>query len=265
MKRFIPFLKTAPRVAVVRLHGTITAGARGQISDVSLAPAIEKAFARGRPDAVALSINSPGGSPVQSSLIAARIRRLAEEKDLPVYAFIEDAGASGGYWLACSADQIFVDRSSIVGSIGVIMSGFGAQDFIARHGIERRVYTSGENKSQLDPFKPENPEDVARITAISGDIHAAFIEHVKTARSDRLTADANLFTGEFWTGARAVELGLADGLGHLVPKMKEIFGEKVRFSVYGPKRPLLRRFGASIASELIGVAEERSLWARFGL
>lgn len=265
MKRFIPFLKTAPRVAVIRLHGAIATGTRGQINDIALAPAIEKAFGKGKPDAVALSINSPGGSPVQSALIAARIRRLANEKDIPVYAFVEDAAASGGYWLACAGDKIFVDRASIVGSIGVIMASFGASDFIAKHGIERRVYTSGENKSQLDPFKPENPEDVARIKAIGDEFHEAFIDHVKTARGNRLSEDLNLFTGEFWTGARAIELGLADGLGHLVPKMKEIYGDKVSFAVYGPKRSLMRRFGASIASEVLGVAEERGLWARFGL
>jgi signal peptide peptidase SppA len=265
MKRFIPFLKTAPRVAVVRLHGAIATGSRGQINDETLAPAIEKAFRKGKPDAVALSINSPGGSPVQSALIAARIRRLANEKDVPVYTFVEDVAASGGYWLACAGDKIFADRSSIVGSIGVIMAGFGAQDFIAKHGIERRIYTSGENKSQLDPFKPEDPEDVARLKGISDEIHAAFIDHVKASRGTRLSAEANLFTGEFWTGARAVELGLADGLGHLVPKMKEIFGDKVEFSVYGPKRGFLRRFGATLAGDLLNVAEERGLWARFGL
>lgn len=265
MMRFLPFVDRAPRVAVIRLHGAIASGARGRINDAAFAGLIERAFRRGKPAAVALSINSPGGSPVQSSLIAARIRRLADEKSVPVYAFVEDVAASGGYWLACAADAIYADRTSIVGSIGVIMASFGAHDFIARHGIERRVYTSGENKSQLDPFRPENPEDVARIKAIGGDIHEAFIDHVKRARGERLKDDPALFTGEFWTGARAEALGLVDGIGHLVPVMKQRFGDKTRFMVYGPRRSILRRFGASLVGDALGVVEDRSLWARYGL
>ncbi|GKY86739.1 S49 family peptidase [Sinisalibacter aestuarii] len=265
MKRFVPFLDRSPRVAVIRLHGSISTGTRGQLNDVALAPIIERAFRRGKPAAVALSINSPGGSPVQSALIAARIRRLADEKEVPVIAFVEDAAASGGYWLACAADEIFADRSSIVGSIGVIMSSFGLDQFIGKHGVERRVYTSGESKSQLDPFRPENPEDVARIKAIGSEIHAAFIEHVKAARGDRLAEDARLFTGEFWTGQKARELGLIDGIGHLVPVLKERYGDKLRFAVYGPKRSLFRRFGATLAGDVFDAAEERGLWARFGL
>lgn len=265
MKRFVPFLDRNPRVAVIRLHGAISTGARGQLNDVALAPLIEKAFRRGKPNAVALSINSPGGSPVQSSLIAARIRRLAEEREIPVFAFVEDAAASGGYWLACAADEIYADRSSVVGSIGVILAFFGLQDFISRYGVERRIYTSGENKSQLDPFEPEDPEDVARIKAISNTIHEAFIDHVKTARGDKLAADDRLFSGEFWTGAQAQELGLVDGIGHLVPKMKERYGDKVRFAVYGPKKSLFRRFGASILGDALDAMQERSLWARLGL
>lgn len=254
-----------PMVAVIRLHGTIATGARGQLNDIAIAGAIERAFRRGRPKAVALSINSPGGSPVQSSLIAARIRRLADEKKIPVYAFVEDAAASGGYWLACAADQIYADRSSILGSIGVIMSSFGFADFIGKHGIERRVYTAGESKSQLDPFRPEDPKDVERIKAISGQIHEAFIDHVKAARGDRLSGDPALFTGEFWVGQKAVDLGLADGIGHLVPFMKEKFGERVKFAVFGPKKSLFQRFGARIAGDALGAVEERALWSRFGL
>ncbi|OIP83324.1 MAG: S49 family peptidase [Rhodobacterales bacterium CG2_30_65_12] len=265
MKRFIPFLNRSPRVAVIRLHGVISTGARGQLNDVALAPIIERAFRRGKPKAVALSINSPGGSPVQSALIAARIRRLAAEKDLRVTAFVEDAAASGGYWLACAADEIHADRSSIIGSIGVIMASFGFDQFIGRFGVERRVYTSGSAKSQLDPFRPENPEDVARITAIGDEIHAAFIEHVKTARKGKLVDDARLFTGEFWTGAKAAELGLVDGIGHLVPVMKERYGDKVRFAVYGPKPSLFKRFGAALAGTALDTLEERGLWGRFGL
>lgn len=265
MKRFIPFLDRSPRVAVIRLHGAISTGSRGQLNDVALAPIIEKAFRRGKPTHVVLSINSPGGSPVQSALIAARIRRLAEEKDLRVTAFVEDAAASGGYWLACAADEIYADRTSIVGSIGVIMASFGFDQFIGKHGVDRRVYTSGESKSQLDPFKPENPEDVARIKAIGAEIHEAFIDHVKAARGDRLADDDRLFTGEFWTGQKALDLGLIDGIGHLVPTMKDRYGDKVRFAVYGPKRSLFRRFGASLFGAALDTLEERGLWARFGL
>ncbi|MGR3363166.1 MAG: S49 family peptidase [Maritimibacter harenae] len=265
MKRWIPFMKPDPVVAVIRLHGTIATGPRGQLNDIVMASPIERAFRRGRPAAVALSINSPGGSPVQSSLIAARIRRLADEKKVPVYAFVEDAAASGGYWLACAGDEIYADRSSIVGSIGVIMASFGAHEFIARHGIERRVYTSGESKSQLDPFKPEDPKDVERIKAIGGDIHEAFIEHVKQARGDKLADDAALFSGEFWVGQKAVDLGLADGLGHLVPFMKDKFGKDVKFQVFGPKKSLFKRFGAQMAGEALAAVEDRVLWSRFGL
>ncbi|WP_288927552.1 S49 family peptidase [uncultured Maritimibacter sp.] len=264
MKRFIPFMTPDPTVAVIRLHGSISTGTRGQLNDVAMAGPIERAFRR-KPNAVALSINSPGGSPVQSSLIAARIRRLADEKEVPVYAFVEDAAASGGYWLACAADEIYADRSSILGSIGVIMASFGAHEFIAKHGIERRVYTSGESKSQLDPFKPEDPKDVERIKAVGSEIHEAFIEHVKAARKDTLADDPSLFTGEFWVGQKAVDLGLADGIGHLVPFMKEKFGKDVKFAVLGPKKSLFKRFGAQIAEDAIATVEDRAAWARFGL
>ena len=264
MKRFIPFMKPDPTVAVIRLHGTISTGARGQLNDVAMAPVIERAFRR-KPVAIALSVNSPGGSPVQSSLIAARIRRLAREKNVPVYAFVEDAAASGGYWLACAADEIYADRSSIVGSIGVIMASFGFADFIGKHGIERRVYTSGENKSQLDPFQPENPEDVARIKALGGQIHEAFIDHVKASRGAKLADDPALFTGEFWAGERARQLGLVDGIEHLVPFMKTKFGKDVKFAVFGPKKSLFKRFGAQVAADALDVLDDRAAWSRFGL
>jgi serine protease SohB len=264
MSLSIPFLASPPKVNVVRLNGAIMTR-QGGLNDQSLAPAIERAFRKGKPTAVALSINSPGGSPVQSSLIAARITRLAQEKELPVYAFVEDVAASGGYWLACAADKIFVDPSSIVGSIGVISAGFGFDQFIGKHGIERRVYTSGRSKSQLDPFRPENPEDVARIKSLQEEIHQAFIAHVTASRAERLSKEAELFDGAFWTGAKGVELGLADGIGHLVPTMKDIYGDKVKLSVFGPKRPLFRRFGTELASGLTAQVEEQALWARFGL
>ena len=262
MKRFIPFVKSDPLVAVLRLSGAIAAGQRGGVlNDAGLAPLIERAFSRGKPKAVALVINSPGGSPVQSSLIAARIRRLAEEKELPVHAFVEDVAASGGYWLACAADEIWADESSILGSIGVISASFGFHELIERWGIERRVHTAGTDKSMLDPFRPERDTDIARLKSIQATIHDSFIAHVKARRGARLTEDQDLFTGEFWTGARAVDLGLADGIAHLKPKMTELYGDKTRFAVYGQRRGLLRRF----SSELLGTVEDRAQFARFGL
>ncbi len=266
MKRFIPFMKSDPLVAVIRLSGVISGQGRGvALSDAGTAAMIEKAFRRGKPKAVALVINSPGGSPAQSSLIAARIRRLAEEKEVPVHAFVEDVAASGGYWLACAADQIWVDDSSVVGSIGVISASFGLQDFISRFGIERRVHTAGKDKSMLDPFRPEREEDVARLKDLQAQIHEAFIAHVKTRRGDRLSEDADLFTGEFWLGQRGVDLGLADGIGHVVPKMKELYGDKTRFAAYGPRRGLLQRFGAQLTDDVLGAIDTRAAWARYGL
>lgn len=260
-------LKKSPRVAVLRLQGVIASAARfgaGGLNDATLAPLIERAFRKGRPKAVALVLNSPGGSPVQSSLIAARIRRLAEEKNIPVYAFVEDVAASGGYWLASAADRIYVDQSSIVGSIGVISASFGFSELMQRHGIERRVHTAGKDKSMLDPFRPERAGDVKRLKALQSQIHAAFISQIKTRRGDRLKGD-DLFTGEIWIGAGAVDVGLADDIGHLVPTMKEIFGDKTRFVVHGPKKPLLRRFGVQVASDVLGGIEDRALWAQYGM
>ncbi len=254
-----------PTVSVIRLEGVIGGSGRfgASLTDTALAPLIEKAF-KGKPSAVALAINSPGGSPVQSSLIAARIRRLADEKSVPVHAFCEDVAASGGYWLATAADEIWADASSILGSIGVIYAGFGFPDLIAKHGIERRVYTAGEDKSILDPFRPEKDSDIARLKSLQSVIHENFIAQVKARRGAKL-ADRDLFTGDIFLGPEAVEAGLADGIGHLVPKMKELYGDKVRFSVQKPKRGLLRRLGAQAASDALGVVEDRVHWARFGL
>ncbi|WP_417726709.1 S49 family peptidase [Roseovarius sp.] len=265
MRQLIPFLKRKPTVAVIRLAGMIGSGARAPLSDEAIGPVIEKAFTRGKPVAVALVINSPGGSPVQSSLIAARIRRLADDKGIPVHAFVEDVAASGGYWLAVAADDIWVDASSVLGSIGVISAGFGANEFLIRQGIERRIYTAGKSKSTLDPFMPEKPEDVTRLKGILEQIHDAFIVHVKSRRGSKLMDDPDLFTGEFWLGGRSVELGLADGIGHLVPKLKDIYGDKVRFAKYGRKRGLFQRFGAIIAQDALSSVEERACFARFGL
>ncbi len=265
MRYFIPFLKQPPRVAVIRLQGVIGSGPRAGLSDESLGPVIEKAFSRGKPAAVALEINSPGGSPVQSSLIAARIRRLADEKNIPVHAFVEDVAASGGYWLAAAADDIRVDHASILGSIGVISAGFGADVFLRRQGLERRVYTAGRSKSTLDPFLPEKPEDVARLKTLLDDIHTAFIAHVKDRRSDRLADEPDLFSGEFWLGGKAIELGLADGFGHIVPRMKEVYGDKVKLIRYGRRRGLLSRFGMQVAQDAMAAVEDRAHYARFGL
>lgn len=264
MKRFVPFVKSDPLVAVVSLNGVILAGRQG-LNDAGLGPVLEKAFRRAKPTAVALAINSPGGSPVQSSLIAKRIRRLAEEKDIPVYAFVEDVAASGGYWLACAADEIYVDESSIIGSIGVISAGFGLNQFIERYGIERRVYTAGESKSFMDPFLPEKPIDVKRLKALQAPIHQAFIDHVRLRRGAKLNDHEEVFGGEIWVGQGAIDAGVADHIGHLVPTMKAKLGDKVKFARYGQRRGLLTRFGPNLLQDTFSAFEERSLWARYGL
>ncbi|WP_093743478.1 S49 family peptidase [Sulfitobacter delicatus] len=265
MRIRLPFLKSSPSVSVIRLSGVIGAQGRAVLNDATMGPVIEKAFSRGKPDAVALEISSPGGSPVQSSLIGARIRRLAEEKNIPVIAFVEDVAASGGYWLAAAADEIYADPSSIVGSIGVISVSFGVHEFIREHGIERRVYTAGQSKSMLDPFRPENPEDVARLKTLLEDIHGNFINHVKTRRAGKLPEGKDLFTGEIWLAKRATELGLIDGIGHLKPMLKDRFGDKVKFRRYGVKRGLLSRFGVQMMQDAVQGIEERAAYARFGL
>jgi signal peptide peptidase SppA len=265
MKRFLPFVKSDPTVAVLRLSGAIGTGGRGSLSDQGLAPVIEKAFSRGKPDAVALQINSPGGSPVQSSLIGARIRRLSEEKNVPVFAFVEDVAASGGYWLAAAADEIYADESSVVGSIGVISSGFGAHVFLARPGIERRVHTAGKSKSMMDPFKPESEEDVARVKVMLEKIHINFIRHVQQRRGEKLDKSKDLFTGDIWIGSAAQDVGLIDGIAHLIPSMKARFGDKVKFRRYGQKRGLMSRIGAQVVGDAFASIEERAEFARYGL
>jgi signal peptide peptidase SppA len=221
--------------------------------------------------AVALALNSPGGSPVQSALIAQRIRLLADEKGVKVIAFVEDVAASGGYWLACAADEILVDPHSIVGSIGVISAGFGFQDLIARIGVERRVHTSGERKAMLDPFRPEKAEDVERLHRLQAEIHDGFKDWVRARRAGKLRGeDSLLFSGEFWTGRRGLELGLVDGLGELRATLQARYGAKVNLPVIGPRRRLLSRFGLGMTLDGIGPAtlaalEERLHWQRFGL
>lgn len=276
---FRRWIKAPPTVSVVRLTGIIgqTGALRPGLTMAALAPVLERAFDRKGQAAVALVVNSPGGSPVQSSLIAGRIRALAAEKKVPVLAFTEDVAASGGYWLACAADEIWVDESSILGSIGVISAGFGFQDFIARHGIERRLHTSGERKSMLDPFRPERSEDVERLKAIQAEIHDSFKALVRERRAGRLKADdGELFSGAFWTGRRAVDLGLADGIGDLRSTLRRRFGDKVRLRlIEGDRRWLRRRLGMGAAmggdwagqavAAALAAVEERALWGRFGL
>ena len=271
--RFLParLTRRPPRVSVVRLQGAIGLSRPGGpgLSDAAVADMLEKAFRKGNPVAVALLINSPGGSPVQSSLIASRIRALAEETGLPVHAFVEDVAASGGYWLACAADDIWADATSIVGSIGVISAGFGLSDLIGRYGVERRVYTAGGSKSFLDPFRPEKPEDVDRLKRLLDDMHGAFKGWVTERRGAKLAPGADLFTGEIWTGAQALQTGLIDGLGHAGPKLRALYGDKVKLVPHGQRRSWLRRFGAGLAAEaavsVLEAAEERALWARVGL
>ena len=269
-------VRRGPVVPVVRLSGVIAAsgllGSRG-LSIESVAPLLNRAFGLRGAKAVALAVNSPGGSPVQSALIGQRIRLLAAEKGLKVIAFVEDVAASGGYWLACAADEIIVDPHSIVGSIGVISAGFGFQDLIARIGVERRIHTAGERKSMLDPFRSEKPQDVERLERLHAEIHDGFKNWVRQRRAGRLVDDdALLFSGEFWTGRRGLELGLVDGLGELRSTLQARYGEKVHLPVIGPRRRLLSRLGLGASSGidamgpgLLAAVEERLYWQRFGL
>ncbi len=274
------FLKLVPAqwrkktnsVHVLRLQGAISAGGlRSGLNAKDLEPLLKRAFKKGV-SGVALAINCPGGSPVQSALIAARIQALSLHHKIPVYAFCEDVAASGGYWLACAADEIYADESSIIGSIGVIASGFGFVDAIKKLGVERRVYTSGASKSILDPFKPEKAEDVNRLLQLQEDVHEGFKAHVKNRRSGKLKAeDSELFTGAFWTGKRSLELGLVDGIGHMYPVLQHKFGDKVKITeITAAKGWGLKRlgFGASaidLPEAALNALETRALWSRFGL
>ncbi|MGD9503023.1 MAG: S49 family peptidase [Methyloceanibacter sp.] len=283
-KSYLPaaWTKRAPLIPVLRFSGAIgvVTPLRPGLSLASAAPAIEKAFAMRGAKAVAIQINSPGGSAVQSMLIYKRVRALAAEKNLKVYVFAEDVAASGGYLLALAGDEIYADQSSIVGSIGVITATFGVNEMINRIGVERRVYTAGASKDTLDPFLPEKAEDVARIKALQKDVHDAFIDLVKTRRGPKIAnAGIDLFTGEFWSGKKALELGLIDGLSDIRSKMREIYGDDVRLKAVTPAVSWLRRkrgvfvegeglgFGFSpggFAADLISAIEARALWSRFG-
>jgi len=262
--------KSAPRIAIVRLQGVISptgSVSRKHLNLDQLEPVFKKAFAMNGIKAVALSINSPGGSPVQSELIGIRIRQLAEKHDVPILAFCEDVAASGGYWLAAAADEIYASNASVIGSIGVISSGFGFPEALTRLGIERRVYTSGKSKSMLDPFQPENPDDISHLQAIQNDIHKLFINFVKQRRGSRLKgADEELFNGRFWTGATAFELGLIDGIGSARDILQKRFGSKVKLITVAQKKSFLQSsFAGTMIEAIFDRLYQRSLWQRFGL
>jgi signal peptide peptidase SppA len=267
-------------VPVLRFSGPIgmVTPLRPGLTLAAYAGAIEKAFSLSKLPAVAIVINSPGGSPVQSNLLFKRIRQMAEEKEKRVYVFCEDVAASGGYFLAIAGDEIYADPSSIIGSIGVVSRSFGFVGMLGKLGIERRVYTAGPNKNQLDPFLPEDADDVARLKSIQQDVHDVFIGLVKERRLGKLkAADSELFSGAFWSAAKAAELGLIDGIADLRSKMLQIFGDKVRLKVVPAERPgllgRLRRFGSTgfdrpglaFADDLVSAVETRTLWSRFGL
>ena len=277
--KFLPlkrFRNPDPVVSVLRLHGVIGRVGpigSGGLTHSGLEKTIEKAFSTKRLKAVALSVNSPGGSPVQSSLIAGHIRALSTEKDIPVYAFVEDVAASGGYWLACAADEIFADENSIIGSIGVISSGFGFVEAIKKIGVERRVHSAGKSKAILDPFQLEKPEEVEKLTSLQNEIHESFKNYVNDRRGEKLESEGEeLFEGDIWTGKSAEELGLIDGLGDLRTVMKKRLGEKTKFKLVGNKPSPFKRFlGGGEARlyqktlVLFSALEEWSVWKRFGL
>ena len=285
LMRFVParLRRGAAVVPVVRLSGVIGAVTplRPGMSLAGVARVLERAFAMKHAKAVALVINSPGGSPVQSRQIYLRIRQLAAEKKLPVLVFVEDVAASGGYMIACAGDEIICDPSSILGSIGVVGGTFGFQELIRKIGIERRLYTAGAHKAMLDPFLPENPDDVARVKALQREIHAIFIALVKESRGSRLKgADDVLFSGEYWAGDSSVSLGLADAIGDLRSTLRARYGDKVLTPVVAPPSGMLSGlFGrksagagalaslegvAGLPDELISALETRAIWAKFG-
>jgi serine protease SohB len=283
LRRMLPrrFRADVPVVPVVRLSGVIgfSTPLRPGLTLSSCAKALDRAFTRPKAKAVALVINSPGGSAVQSHMIFKRIRQLAEEKAIPVIAFVEDVGASGGYMIACAADEIIVDETSIVGSIGVVGGSFGFHKLLDKIGVERRLYTAGEHKAMLDPFLPENQSDVERLKAIQREIHDAFIALVKARRGPALQlGNDDLFSGAYWTGRKAVELGLADQTGDLRSVLRARFGDKVDTplvtgpkSFFGRSTPGIgsalfsRGEGLSFADDLVSAVETRAIWARFGL
>ncbi len=268
--------KKTPILHVVRLEGAIVSGRQmvggASLNGKGLEPVLKKAFRKGI-SGVVLQINCPGGSPVQSAIIARRIRELAAETKVPVYAFCEDVAASGGYWLACAADEIYADENSIVGSIGVISMGFGFPKALAKLGVERRVYTSGESKSTNDPFKPEKPEDVKKLKVLLEEMHASFKTMVRERRAGQLKETNETFSGAYWTGRRSLDMGLIDGLGHMHAVMRRKFGDKAELRlIEQPKGWGLSRLAGGEIGQIkdlpdatIQAIENRTLWQRFGL
>lgn len=284
LKRLMPkrFRNDGLVIPVVRLHGAIMSGGgrfKQQLNLASVAPALEKAFSKKDSPAVALSINSPGGSPVQSRMIFDRIRALAEEKNKRVLVFVEDVAASGGYMIALAGDEIYADATSIVGSIGVVSGGFGFPELLKKIGVERRVYTAGENKVILDPFKPEKESDIEYLKELQLEIHQVFIDMVKSRRASRLADDPDLFSGLFWTGRRGLELGLVDNLGGMREEIKKRYGRDAKLELvsggkdfFGRRMPGvgigsagLDQIAASAVSGLAETLEEKALWGRYGL
>lgn len=287
LSRFLParFRKSEPLIPVVRMRGMIAASGtpfEPTLSLAAVAPTLKRAFDIKQAPAVAIIVNSPGGSPVQSRLIHKRIRDLAAEKEKPVFVFTEDVAASGGYMIASAGDEIIADPSSIVGSIGVISAGFGFVEAIEKIGVERRVYTAGQNKSTLDPFKPEKAEDIERLKELQLEVHKVFIDLVKARRGEKLADDPDLFTGRFWAGEKAKQLGLVDHIGDLRSFLKDRFGEKTRLQPVPVPRGLFGRrpqpgignlmgavnpadISAQAARGLLSAIEERALWNRYGL
>lgn len=268
--------KAKPKVAIIRMAGVIADSTvkRGGISFARYEKLIEEAFEVHKLQAVALIINSPGGSPAQSSLIGSQIRRLAEDKQIPVYAFVEDVAASGGYWIACAADEIYAQESSIVGSIGVISAGFGFQKFIEKHDVERRVYTSGKEKGFLDPFQEEKPSDVKRLKTLQSEIHTQFKDWVNDRRADKLSAsDKDLFEGQFWVGTQGLELGIIDGIGDYRSVLKDKHGEDIKFKEFKAEKGLASVLSpgakmalpASWSDDLLETIENKGVWGRYGL
>ena len=285
LRKLMPkrFRKEGITIPVVRLHGAIMAGGsqfRPALNLASVAQPLEKAFSYRDAPAVAISVNSPGGSPVQSRLIFQRIRDLAVEKNKRVLIFVEDVAASGGYMIALAGDEIIADPTSIVGSIGVVSGGFGFPELLKKIGVERRVYTAGENKVILDPFKPERESDIEYLKSLQLEIHDVFIDMVKERRGTRLSPDETIFSGLFWTGGRGMDLGLVDGLGDMRSEIRKRFGDKAKLELVSAPKSLFGRKMPGVGTDLEGaperlamagvgaiaaLAEEKSLWSRYGL
>ena len=274
MKGLKLFFSKTPMISLIKLSGIISPegrlGSRNNLNLNDLSDSLTKAFNFKNVKAVALLINSPGGSPVQSSLISNRIRELSFEKEIPVYAFIEDVAASGGYWLSCAADKIYAIESSIVGSIGVISSGFGAVEAIKRLGIERRVYTQGKNKGMLDPFLPEKKEDIEQIKNIQKDLHEQFIGWIKKRRGKRIKApDEKIFNAGIWSGRQAKDLGLVDEIGDYYSVMKKKFGKDIKFKDFSKKQSWIKQKffsnskGADMLNNFLNIIEEKLIWSKY--